>query len=139
VTQEQIREDIGKLTAASESLAQSLDRLRTELHKLGITVQDNGNRLASMETQLTQLGEQLGEMRKAVLHGNGQPALISRVQQNVDRIHTLESKTKTMSANCIAHRDATLLSRNQVIVALIGLVGAVIASCASLVVTLMRS
>ena len=80
-----------------------------------------------------------GLVGRAVMHGNGQPALVNRVQQNADRIDTLANKTQTIARNCVAHRNAMLLSRNQVIVALIGLIGAGLASCASLVVTLMKS
>ena len=135
---EQISQDIGRLMEASQSLSNALERVRGELQQLGSTVQENGSRLAAMEAQLEQACQQLGELRRSVLHGNGQPPLASRVQENADRIRAIEEATVDMVRDYKRQTTAIVLSRGQIAAALIGLIGAVVTSFVSMVVMLLN-
>ena len=137
MTEKELSQDIGKLLGATESLARAIEAGRNELKETDRQVGKNGERLAAFQMQVDQLITQIKELRQTVVQGNGQPSLSSQVTQLNSAVATLAQRLDSLEESHSKQEEAKVLSRGQVIVAILSLIGIGLTAAIALVTALM--
>ena len=124
--------EMGRLAASLEGLSTSVEHLRVEMHENTAATNKNAGSIQRLDERCIGIQEQLSNLDRSVLLGNGQPALIEQVAQLHTEVEQHSSDIQLIEEKQEARANSRELTRGQLIAGIIVAVGTFLTSAAAL-------
>jgi len=132
-------QDLGRLAGALDALTNQVERMNCEISNMRGTMQHNGEHIIALDIQCRHIGKQISEIKKTVIHGNGQAPLVTQVAQISMQFAAIGETIEGLNVGLKEHigdhdriAEGKMIGKTHLVVGIIAFIGTMIMSVAAL-------